>query len=113
MQKRELSRFGNALLPLNEKVHETCNTNTATGLGLMAILAQIILSRLNTLAVCQGTSNAYGHDIFLEACSLMSKMLFLPRSQPIHRQLLSGLLQIDGNQQQKTVIQSITEQVTA
>ena len=41
----------------------------------------------------------------------MSNMLFLPRSQPIHRQLLSGLLQIDGRQQQQIVTQSITEQV--
>lgn len=111
MQKRELSRFGNGLFLLNEKVHDTCNTNTAIGLELMATLAQIILSRLDTLGVCQGTGNANGHDIFLEACLLMSNMLFLPRSQPIHRQLLSGLLQIDGHKQQQIVIQSITEQV--
>lgn len=74
-------------------------------------LAQIILSRLNNLAFCQGSSNTNGRDVFPEACLLLSNMLFLPRSQPIHRQLLSGLLQIDGRQQQQIVIQSITEQV--
>ena len=73
---------------------------------------QGVMGRLYALALSLSSSHADGNSLFQEACMLICNMLFLPKSQPIHKQLLSGLLQVDGKQQQKTVINSLKEQVT-
>ncbi|KAK9864532.1 hypothetical protein WJX84_000246 [Apatococcus fuscideae] len=72
---------------------------------------KILMGKLKAFALLLDCNNADGSSSFMDACLLMSSMLFLPKSQPIHRQLLSGLLQVDGNQQQEAVMNSLKQQV--
>ena len=73
---------------------------------------QGIMGSLYTLKLASSSSHADGNCPFQGACMLICEMLFLPKSQPIHKQLLSGLLQVNGKQQQETVTNSLRQQVT-
>lgn len=81
----------------------------------MSAALQIVMRRLSSMSLAEHSAtdeDGSVPDHFLRSCVLIARMLFLPKSQPIHRQLLSGLLQVEGQHQQLAVFSSIQNQVS-